>query len=255
MIESVLHFFKVHRKVIFGNPPIIVENMFGKTPKPFNAIDVISAAKGKGFAVIQPVMLAPSFQRIVTAECVGVIDGSFSRLLSDDGHKLLFAHLFHNASVYPPIPLQKAKDNTFPSRAPAASAFSSAAKIGLVHLNLAIQLFAFKLSHMIQRLAQMLIDANHRLVIQLKIRRQSIGRLLLIEAADDRDFFPQLFQRFLFFTSLLPTTHVAAFRFAYFERSTKNAFSAPQKVGRTTERGVFSRNHKDILPSFGYESN
>ena len=44
MIESVLHFFKIHRKVIPGNPPVIVQNMLRITPKTLNAVDMVLAA-------------------------------------------------------------------------------------------------------------------------------------------------------------------------------------------------------------------
>ena len=41
MVESVLYFFKIHRKVIFGNTPVIVQDMLGITPKSLNAVDVV----------------------------------------------------------------------------------------------------------------------------------------------------------------------------------------------------------------------
>ena len=41
MIKPVLDLFKIHRKMIFGNPSVIVQDVFGKTPKSFNAVDVI----------------------------------------------------------------------------------------------------------------------------------------------------------------------------------------------------------------------
>jgi hypothetical protein len=44
MIESVLHFFKIHGEIILGNPSIGVQDVFGKTPKSFNSVDMIFGA-------------------------------------------------------------------------------------------------------------------------------------------------------------------------------------------------------------------
>ena len=96
MIEPVLHLFKIHRKMISGNPSIVVQNVFGVAPKSLNAIDVIFAAVGKGLAMIQAVMLAQPLQGIIAPKRVGVIDGSFSRFLPDDGHEFLFRHMLHH---------------------------------------------------------------------------------------------------------------------------------------------------------------
>ena len=41
MIEPILHLLKIHRKMILGNTPIIVQDMLRKTPKAFNAVTVI----------------------------------------------------------------------------------------------------------------------------------------------------------------------------------------------------------------------
>ena len=45
MIESALHLLKIHRKMIFGNSSVIVQDMLRKTPKPLNAVDMVFAAK------------------------------------------------------------------------------------------------------------------------------------------------------------------------------------------------------------------
>ncbi len=41
MIKAILRLFKIHREMIFGNSPIIIQNMLRKTPKPLDAIDII----------------------------------------------------------------------------------------------------------------------------------------------------------------------------------------------------------------------
>jgi hypothetical protein len=60
MIESVLRLFKIHRKVIFGNSTVIIQNMLRKTPKPLDAVDMILAAIHECFAVVQTMMFAPA---------------------------------------------------------------------------------------------------------------------------------------------------------------------------------------------------
>lgn len=64
--------------MVLGNPSIVVQNMFGITPEPLDAIDVILAPMGKGFAVVQAVVFAPALQGIVAPERVGVVDGSLA---------------------------------------------------------------------------------------------------------------------------------------------------------------------------------
>lgn len=85
MAESILDLFKIHRKMILGNTPIVVQNMLHVTPKPFDAVDMILASIGKGLAVVQAVVFTTAFQRIVAPEGVRVVDRSFSGMLSDMG--------------------------------------------------------------------------------------------------------------------------------------------------------------------------
>ena len=41
MVETVLDFLKIHRKVIFGNPPVIVQYVLSKAPKTLDTVNVI----------------------------------------------------------------------------------------------------------------------------------------------------------------------------------------------------------------------
>src|SRR3989344_2069542 len=144
MIEPILHFLKIHRKVIFGNPPVIVQHMFGKTPKTLNAVNVIlGLLVDQLFRVINFVVFAPALQGIVASKPVGVVNRALPGLLADDRHQFLGRDPLDNSSVDSPIALQQAKNNTFTSSASPAPTFPSAAKIGLVQLNLALQLARF----------------------------------------------------------------------------------------------------------------
>ena len=254
MIKTILHLFKIHREVIFRNPSVVVQDMLGKTPKSFNAVDVILASVGKGFAVVQAMVLAPTLQGVVTPKGVGVIDRAFSGMLSDMSHQFIGGHTFHNLGIHPSIALQKAKYNAFAGSASSASAFASAAEIGLINLDFALELACLKLGHMIDRFAQTLVDACNHLIIKTKIACNAIGRLLLVESGNDTNLSAQTFERFLFSARRTPAFHIAAPCFANLKRTTKNALPTPQKVGRTVENVVFACNHKDILHPRGYET-
>ena len=253
MIKSVFHFFKIHREVIFGNTPVIVENMLGIAPKPFNPVNVVLAVVGKGLAVIQPMMFAPALQGTVAAESVRVVNRPFSGMLPDMSHEFIGRHLLHDLGVNPPIPLQKAQNNAFPGSAASAPALSSAPEIALVYLNLALQFAGLQLRHMIDRFAQTLVDAGHRLIIQGQVARYAIGPLLLVKAGDDANLFAQPLKRFLFPTAGSSTLHITASGSVDFERTAENALSTPQKVGRTVENVLLTSNHKGILTPRGYE--
>src|SRR3989338_2788039 len=151
MIETIFHFFKIHRKMIFGNPAIIVQDMFRKTPKSFpangmyhNTVNVILAFVGERLAVIQTVMFPKPFQGIVTAEGVCIIDQPLSRMLSDMSHQFIGGYPFHHFGVDTSISLKKPKNYAFSPRASSTLSFPPAAEVCLVNLNLSLQFAGFK---------------------------------------------------------------------------------------------------------------
>src|SRR3990167_2800669 len=100
MIESVFNLLKIHRKVILGNSPVVVEDMLGKTPKAFNAVNVIFGfLVDHVFRMINLVMLAPALERIVTSEFIRKVDGALPCLLAYNLHQLLGRDSFHNPRV------------------------------------------------------------------------------------------------------------------------------------------------------------
>ena len=254
MIKTILHLFKVHRKVIFGNTSVVIEDMFGVTPKSLNTVDMVLTMVSKGLAVVQPMVLTNPFQGVIASKGVGVIDRSFPGMLSDMSHQFISSHLLYNLGIYPAITLQKPKYNAFTSCASSALALASAAEVGLVNLNLTLKLAGLKLGYMVDRFTQTLVDAGNYLIINAQITCHAIGRLLLVEAGDNTNLFAQTLERFLFSAGLVPALHIAAPSFAYTERTAKYALSTSQKVGRTVENVVSSSNHKDILHPRGYET-
>jgi len=85
MVESVLHLFNIHRKVILGNATIVVQDMFCKTPKSLDTVEVVFRfLVDQCFRVIDRMMLAEPFERIIALKRVGVVDGTLPRFLPDD---------------------------------------------------------------------------------------------------------------------------------------------------------------------------
>ena len=228
--------------------------MFGKTPKPLDAVNVILGAfVDHTFVVRNGVMLAETFQGIVASKFVSVVDRSFSSFLPDDVHQLFSGYSLDNPRIYPAITLQKAKYNAFTPCATSTLSFAPAAKIALVHFNLAGELAALKLRHVVNRFSQALVYSRHCLVIHIKIMSQFVRWLTLVESFQYPKFSSQLFERFLFSTGLVSTLYIPSTSAIDFERTAKNALSASQKVGRTTENVLLSYNHMDILSSIGYD--
>ncbi len=255
MIETVFNLFKIHRKMIFGNPAIIVQNMLRKAPKTLNTVDMILGfLADQCFRVVDGEMLPQPLQGVVASEGVGVVDRSLPGFLADDRHQLFFGNVLHYARIDLAIALQEAKDNVFAGSATSAPALASAAKVAFIHLHLAVQFAALKLRHVVDRFAEMLIDAGDGLIVKAKVMREAIGRLLLVESLDNGNLRPHPFQRLLFSTGLVATPDVSSIRLRDLERTAENTLFAPQKVGRAPENVLFSCNHKGILAPRGYET-
>ena len=228
--------------------------MLRKTPKTLNAVDMVLAVIRECFVMVQTVMLPPAPERVVAAEGVGVVHRSLSGMFLDMRHQFVGGHLFHHLGIDPAIALQQAENNAFAGSSAPTLPLAPAAEVRLINLNLSLEFARFQFRHMVDRLAQALIDAAHRLVIYAQIVRHAIGRLLLVEAGENRDFFTQLPERLLFPADLVATPHIAASRFVYPERAAENALSTSQKVGRTVENVLLTSNHKGIVTPRGYET-
>src|SRR3989344_3277929 len=125
---------------------------------------------------------------------------------------------------------------------PAALAFSSAAEVRLVNLNFTFQFARLQFRHMVERFAQALVDAGHRLVVHPQIGGHAVRRLLLVEAGQDGNLTPQLLQGLLFSTTYFAAFYVPSLRLTHLKRTAENALSTPQKVGRTVENVLFLHN-------------
>ncbi len=253
MIKTILHLFKIHGKMVFGNPSVVIEDMLSVTPKSFNAVNMVFTVVGKGLVMVQTMVLAPAFQRIIAMESIRVVHRPFSGMCDNMHHQFLGCHLLHDFGVHPSIPFQKAQNNAFSDRSSSSLAFSATTKIALVYLNLSLQLACLQLCYMIDRFAQTLIDTGNYLIIQGQITSHTISRLLLVETSDNANFLAQTLERFLFSTRYTSTFDIAAMSFTNLKRSTENTLSSSQKVGCTVENVISSSNHKGILTLSGYE--
>ena len=254
MVEPVLHFLKIHREMVFGNSPIIVQDMLRKTPKPLDAVDMVFAATAERLAVIQAVMRAQSLQGVVAPKLVCVVDRPLPRFLPDDRHELLFGYVLHHPCIYLAVALQQAKNHVLAGRASPAPTFSPAAEIALVHLHLAVQLAALKLCDMVDGLSEFLVHARNRLVVGAKVVRETIRRLLLVESLHDGDFRANSLERLLFSTVFVAAPDIPSTSAIDLERTAENALLPPQKVGCATENALSSLCHMDILTPYGYET-
>ena len=255
MIKSVLHLLKIHGKVIFGNSSVIVQDMLRKTPKSLNAVNVIfGSLVDHVFGMINLVMLAPALERIVTSEFIRKVDGALPCLLAYNLHQLLGRNTLDHSRVDPPVSLQKAENDAFASSSAPTLSFASAAKVALIHLNLAGELASLQFCHMIDRFTKALVYSRNRLVIKAEIVREFVGRLSLVESLQNIQLSFQLLQGFLFYTGTLSASDIPSLRSIGFERTAKNTLFTPQKVGRAPENVLLTSNHKDILAPRGYVS-
>ena len=228
--------------------------MLRKTPKTFNAVDVILAAIGKGLAVVQAVVFPQPFQGVVAPECVGVVDRPLPGFLPDDGHQFFLGHMLYDSRIHLAIAFQKPKYNVFACCAPSALPLASAAKVALVHLHLAVQFAALELGDMVDCFTETLVDAGNCLVVYAQVVRKAVRRLLLIEALDNGYLRPDTLQRFLFSTDFLSTADIPSLRLRDRKRTAENALSTPQKVGRTIENVLSLHNQAILYHVLGYES-
>ena len=89
MVEAIFDFFQVHRKMVFGHAPIMIQNMFRVTPKAFNPINMVfdPATTDEGFGMIDRMMFPVPFQGLITPKGVCVIDRPFPGLGLDMSHE------------------------------------------------------------------------------------------------------------------------------------------------------------------------
>lgn len=115
MVEARLNFLQLHREMILGYAPIIVQHMLGERPDPFDPIDlVLGSASHETLTVIDRVMFAIAPQRLIAAKRIRVIDRPFPSGRLNMGQEGIRRHMCNNLRIDPSIPLQEPEDDTFP---------------------------------------------------------------------------------------------------------------------------------------------
>jgi hypothetical protein len=253
MIVTVFNFFQIHWKVIPRYAPIVVQNMFSITLKPFNPGDMVFGLfTHEAFGMINHHMFSVSLQRLIPTKCIGAVDRSLAGMRLDMSHERLCRDRLHDLGVDPSIPLQQAEYDAFASRSTTPLPLTDSAEVGLIQFDLSRQLGTFQFSSMKQCDAQPLIDPSHRLGIQTQITRQSIGGLLLVKTLQDGNLAAQLGQAFLLATA--HAFHIASCGLQSLKRAAENTLATIQKVGRTTKYCLNPSNHKYLQGYTGYET-
>jgi len=253
MVKPILDFLQIHGEVILGDTPIVVKDVLSITPKALDAIDVVFGSFiDQGFVMTYGMVFTESFERLIPAKGIGVIDRTLSGAGFDMTHKLLGGNGLDHLGIDATLAFQQAKDDTFTGRPTPAPALTLAAEIRLIEFDLAFELATFEFAQVKQCFAQTLVDPGDRLDVHTQVNGQSVCRLQLIESAQNRDLPTQPGQALGLATRA--AFDVAACSTQHLEGTTENALPTPQKVGRTTEMTAFRNNHRYLPYTFGYET-
>ncbi len=135
MVKPILDFFQVHREMILRDSPIVIKNMFGKTPKAFNAVDVIPCATiNERLGVIDLMMLAISFQRLIAAKAISVINRTFSGLGADVLHQLRCADRLDDFGVNTPFALKQPENEALTGSTAPSLSFAATTEVSFIQL-------------------------------------------------------------------------------------------------------------------------
>ena len=202
VVEAVLHLLEVEGEHAPRHSPVIVQPMLGERPEPLDAVDVNGAPPAlanERLGMLQGVVLAEAFERVIAPELVRVVDRSLARLPADDVKEHLFRDSIHHLGVHPSISLQKPENDAFPCRTSSALPLAPAAEVRVVQLNLSRELPRFFLTLPDDRKPELVIDALHCLVRNTEIERREECRLLAAERGDHENLALQPLQALLAF--------------------------------------------------------
>jgi hypothetical protein len=166
-------------------------------------------------------------------------------------HQFLGGDMLYDTGIDRSAPLPQAQNDTFTGSSATTFTLASSSKITFIQLDFTLEFSGFQFGHMKERLTDLMIHSHDGLVIQAQVRSHPVGRLELVEPCQDGYLPAQLPEAFL------PTTplafDIAACCVADPERSAKNTFFTPQKVGRATQMACFHRNTNTLYHMLGYD--
>ena len=151
----------------------------------------------KLFGVIDDQMLTKALQRLMASQGIGKVNRALVGMALDMGHPEPPPRPTLPPWYRPCHSAPEGKRRCFGSRTSFPLPLASAAKVGLIELNLTRELGAFQFCNMKEHHSQFLINPSNSLGIQAQITSQSISWLLLIKALQDTNLVAQLSQAFL----------------------------------------------------------
>lgn len=138
MIEPVANFTQKKVKEFLGYAPVRIQPVLGITPKPFNAVDVVSPFRHT-VLLSNGDMLASHRQRDVRLPVVGVVQASGPGVPLNQADHFLATAAADGKHLHHPIPLKDTEDDDLAGRAPAPFALFSAAKRGFIAFQVALE--------------------------------------------------------------------------------------------------------------------
>lgn len=164
-------------------------------------------------------MLAISFQRLITAKAIRLINTAFAGVLLDMAHQLFSTDILDDASVDTPFSLKKPKNKALSGSASSTLALAATAEVSLLQFNLATKSSSFQLRRVIERLSQVLVDASYHFHVHAQVNGEPVGRDELIESFDNINLASQAGQALLTLTAL--ALDIAASCLMNLERATR----------------------------------
>ncbi|MEO8324694.1 MAG: hypothetical protein ABI618_02520 [Nitrospirota bacterium] len=209
--------------------------MLGVTPKSFDAINMVfdSAPAHETFGMDDRMMFPIGSQGLNAPNGIPVIDRAFPLLGLDMPHEFFGTDRLHDFGIHAVFLLQQPKHDIFASGASAPFPLPLSHKVGLIQFDLPFEFAPFQLGQMVLDFSHSMVDPCHHFDVHSQISTQPTQAFALVAELE---------------------FHIAPTGVQDFERSTKNALPATQKVGRTTKNRVSSSKHESFLAHIGYET-
>lgn len=116
MVEPILNFLQIHRKMIFRDASIIVENVLSKRPEPFDPVDVVlRPTLNETLGMVDGVMVAIASQRLIASKSLRVVDGTFAGGGLNVGHEGIRRHVLDHFRIDSAIRSSSPKTTLLPA--------------------------------------------------------------------------------------------------------------------------------------------
>jgi len=139
MVKSPFDFFQIEMKVLLGHSTVMIKPVLGIRPESFDAVEVVPAL---GFALflLDDHMIAPNIQERISVPIIGIVEAPCFGVTGHERDKFSSSSAGNGKGQNLAIPLIETEDHPFSGGTPTPLAGHSAAKQGLIHLDLAREL-------------------------------------------------------------------------------------------------------------------